>query len=301
MVTAAEHRAGIVAVAGRPNVGKSTLVNRLVGSRIAIVSRRPQSTRRRLLGVVNRPGAQIVLADTPGLHAGGGRALNRALNASARETLFDADAILMVAEAGRWGRDDDAVLALVREARRPAVLALNKIDRVGARSELLPLLEQASGRYTFAALVPVSARRGENLDRLADELERLLPEGPALFPAGQLSDQSAFEHAAEIVREALIDRVGAELPYATFVTIDRYADEGGTLQVEATVWVARDSQKAIVIGAGGRMAKAVGTAARKRLEAESGLPVMLRLWVRVRPGWSEDPRTLAELGLGPGR
>lgn len=291
-------RAGVVAVLGRPNVGKSSLVNRLVGSRIAIVSRRPQSTRRQILGVVNRDAAQIVLADAPGLHPSAGRALNRALNAAAREAAAGADALLVVAEAGRWEADDEAVLELVRSVRRPAVLALNKIDRIRERPRLLPLLAQAAARHDFAAVVPVSARRGDNLDRLAGELGRLMPAGPALFPAGQITDQSAAERAAETVRQALIERVGAELPYATFVTVERYEDAAALLEVEATVWVARESQKGIVIGAGGRMLKAVGTDARRLLEAELGRRVMLRLWVRVRPAWNEDPRALAELGLG---
>ncbi|MGH8427043.1 MAG: GTPase Era [Gammaproteobacteria bacterium] len=291
-------RAGFVAVVGRPNVGKSTLVNALVGARVAIVSRRPQSTRRRILAVVNRPRVQLVLVDSPGLHAGGGRALNRALNASARSAAEDADAVLLVVEAGQWRTDDERVLDVVRATGLPALLVLNKIDRIRPRSALLPLIQEVAARHAFVAVAPVAAARSENLEKLTAVLEPLMPESPALFPPGEITDQGPAERAAETVREALIERVGQELPYATFVTLDRYEKEGEHLHVEATIWVERESQKGIVIGAGGRMAKAIGTAARISLETELHCPVMLRLWVRVRPGWNEDPQTLAQLGIG---
>ncbi|HEX5314005.1 MAG TPA: GTPase Era [Gammaproteobacteria bacterium] len=298
MSDAAPIRAGFVAVVGRPNVGKSTLVNALVGRHVAIVSRRPQTTRRRILGVANRPGAQLVLVDSPGLHGAGGRPLNRALNASARRAAADADAVLLVAEAAAWDEDDARALAVVRDGGMPVVLALNKIDLLRPRSALLPLLEAASARHDFAAVVPVAAARGENIERLASVLTPLLPPSPLLFPPGEITDLGPAERAAEFVREALIERLGQELPYATYVTVGRYAQENSCLDIEATIWVARESQKGIVIGAGGRMAKAIGTAARRRLEAEVGGKVMLRLWVRVRAGWDRDPGALAELGIG---
>lgn len=291
-------RAGFVAVVGRANVGKSTLVNALVGARVSLVSRRAQSTRRRVLGVVNRPHAQIVLVDCPGLHAGRGRALNRALNRSAPEALADADAVLLTAEAGRWDADDGRALELAGSSAKPVVLALNKSDRIRPRSRLLPLIEEAAARWSFAAVVPVSALRSENVERLAEVLEPMMPESPALFPPGQLSDQPPAEQAAEAVREALFERLGEELPYSSYVTAERRPEKSGRLVIEATIWVARESQKGIVVGAGGRMVKAIGMTARRQLEADWRRPVVLRLQVRVRPRWNQDPGILAELGLG---
>ncbi len=292
-------RAGFVAVIGRPNVGKSTLINALVGERVAIVTRRPQTTRRLIRGVVNRDGCQIVFVDSPGLHMSAGRALNRALNASARQAAAEADAVLLMVEAGHWRGDDERALAVVREAARPTVLVLNKVDRIHPRSALLPLIAEAAARHEFAAVVPVAALRSENIEEIPAALAPLLPLSPELFPPGDITDQTLVERAAETVREALVERLGQELPYATYVTIEGMEEKGRCLHLDAAIWVARTSQKGIVIGAGGRMAKAIGTAARKVLEAEHGRPVMLRLRVRERPGWNDDPRVVAELGLGP--
>jgi GTP-binding protein Era len=291
-------RAGFVALIGRPNVGKSTLVNAMVGTKIALVSRRPQSTRCALRGVVNRANCQIIFVDSPGLHPGGGRALNRALNAGAAQAAGEADALVLVAEAGVWKADDERALALVRETARPCVLVLNKTDRIHPRERLLPFIAEASARHEFVATVPVSARRGENIERIPAALAPLLPQSPMLYPPDRISDQGFAERAAEVVREAVIERLGQELPYATYVTIEGMEEKGRHLHVDAVIWVARASQKGIVIGAGGRMAKAIGTAARKALEAEGERPIMLRLHVRERPGWNEDPRAIAALGLG---
>ncbi len=297
-MTESDFHAGFVAVAGRPNVGKSTLVNALVGNHIAIVSRRPQTTRRCILGVVNSPGSQIVLIDSPGLHASGGRALNRALNAGARRAVIDADAVMLVVEAGTWRDDDERALGVVRKAGCPVVLVLNKVDRVTPRKALLPLIAEHSARHDFVTVIPVSARRRENLEQIPAMLTPLLPPAPQFFPPGQITDQGAAERASETIREALIERLGAELPYATYVTIERWVVEGNCLHLDAIIWVARDSQKGIVIGAGGRMAKAIGTAARRALEAELECKVMLRLRVKVRAGWSDNTRLLQDMGLG---
>jgi len=293
----ADFRAGFVAVAGRPNVGKSTLVNALVGGHVAIVSRRPQTTRRCILGVVNEPGSQIVLIDSPGLHASGGRALNRALNAGARRAVIDADAVMLVVEAGVWRDDDERALDMVRGAGCPVILVINKVDRVKPRSALLPLIEEHSARHDFVAVIPVSARRHENLEQIPEALLPLLPPSPQFFPPGQVTDQGAAERASETIREALIERLGAELPYATYVTIERWDIQDGCLHLDAVIWVARESQKGIVIGAGGRMTKAIGTAARRALEAELDCKVMLRLRVKVRAGWSDNTRLLSDMGL----
>lgn len=294
----AQPRAGFVAVLGRANVGKSTLVNALVGAKVAIVSRRPQTTRRRILGVVNAPGCQVVLVDSPGLHPAARQTLNRLLNASARRAAAEADASLLVTEAGRWEGDDAGALSMAAASGRPLVLVLNKVDRIRPRSRLLPLIEEATRRHRFAAVIPVSARRGENLERIVPALCGLLPTSPALFPPGQITDLGAAERAAETVREALIERLGAELPYATYVSVERWQEEPTCLHIDAVIWVARESQKGIVIGAGGRMAKAIGTAGRRALEDALGRRVMLQLRVRVRPRWNEDARLLEEMGLG---
>lgn len=297
-MSATDFHAGFVAVAGRPNVGKSTLVNALVGNHVTIVSRRPQTTRRCILGIVNGPDSQIVLIDSPGLHASGGRPLNRALNAGARRAVVDADAVMLVVEAGKWREDDERVLAIVREAGCPVVLVLNKMDKVARREALLPLIAEHSTRHDFVAVIPVSARNRENLAQIPATLLPLLPPSPQYFPPGQVTDQGTAERASETIREALIERLGAELPYATYVTIERRAVEGDCLHLDGVIWVARESQKGIVIGAGGRMTKAIGTAARKTLEAELECKVMLSLRVKVRAGWSDDTRLLQDMGLG---
>lgn len=294
-----DFRAGFVAVAGRPNVGKSTLVNALVGDRVAIVSRRPQTTRRCILGVVNRPRAQIVLVDSPGLHDSGGRALNRALNAGARRAVVDADIVMLVVEAGAWRDDDERALRIVRDAGRPVVLVINKVDRVTPRKKLLPLIAEHTARHDFVAVIPVSAKRKENLEDIVNVLIPLLAPSPQFFPPDQVTDQGAAERASETIREALIERLGAELPYATYVTIERWEIIKGCLHMDAVIWVARESQKGIVIGAGGRMIKAIGTAARTVLEKEFDCRIMLGLRVKVRAGWSENKQLLSDIGLLP--
>lgn len=294
-----DFHAGFVAVAGRPNVGKSTLVNALVGDRVAIVSRRPQTTRRCILGVVNRPGVQVVLVDSPGLHESGGRMLNRALNAGARRAMVDADLVMLVVDAAGWREDDERALRIARDTGRPVVLAINKIDRLRPREVVLPRIAEYSARHEFAAVVPVSARRKENLEALLEALLPHLPPSPQLFPPGQVTDQGHAERASEIVREALIERLGAELPYATYVSIERWEIAGECLHIDAVIWVARDSQKGIVIGARGRMIKGIGIAARTVLEEELGCKVMLNLRVKVRSGWSENKQLLNEIGLLP--
>ncbi|MGD9388643.1 MAG: GTPase Era [Gammaproteobacteria bacterium] len=292
------YRCGFIAVVGRPNVGKSTLVNALVGHKVSIVTSRPQTTRQRVVGVTTGPGAQLLFVDTPGMHRRHDSALNRAMNRSAQASLVDADVVVLVAEAGRWKEEDEDALARARAAGGPLLMVLNKIDRVRPRDALLPLLDEAGARADFVAVVPVSAERGENLDRLQKLLEELVPEGPALFPAEQWSDRDEFFHVAEVIREKLMRRLRQELPYGVAVEVERLGEgeEGRRIEVRAVIWVERESHKGIVIGKGGEMLKAVGQAARLELKARFGRPVHLELWVKVRERWTEREADLKRLG-----
>jgi len=290
-------RCGFVAVVGRPNVGKSTLVNALVGRKVSIVTSRPQTTRQRVIGVASGANAQLLFVDTPGMHRRERRELNKLMNRSAQASLADADVVLIVVEAGRWTEEDGDVLARAQASGRPVMLVLNKVDRIHPREALLPLLQEASGRADFAAVVPVSAERGENLERLRELLESAVPEGPALFPPEQWSNRDERFHIAEIVREKLMRRLREELPYGLAVEIERLAEsEQGRLEINAVVWVEREAHKAIVIGKGGEMLKAAGQAARLELKARFDRPVHLEIWVKVRENWTDRESDLRRLG-----
>jgi GTPase len=294
-------RCGFVAVVGRPNVGKSTLVNALVGRKVSIVTSRPQTTRQRVVGVRTGPAAQLLFVDTPGIHRRERSALNRMMNRSATASLADADVVVLVVEAGRWTEEDEDALVRARAAGRPVFLVLNKIDRVRPRERLLPILGEAARRAEFAAVVPVSAERGENLDRLRALLEATVPEGPALFPPEQWSDRDERFHIAEIIREKLMRRLHEELPYGLAVEIERMADgERGRVEIGAVVWVEREAHKAIVIGKGGEMLKAAGRAARLELRTRLGRPVHLEIWVKVREHWTDREAELRRLGYEGG-
>lgn len=290
-------RCGFVAVVGRPNVGKSTLVNALVGRKVSIVTSRPQTTRQRVIGVATGSAAQLLFVDTPGMHRRERRALNRYMNRSAQASLADADIVLVVVEAGRWTEEDDDVLARAQAAGPPVMLALNKIDRIRPREAMLPLLQEAAARAEFAAVVPISAERGENLDRLRALLEAAVPEGPALFPPEQWSNRDERFHIAEVVREKLMRRLREELPYGLAVEIERLGEsEQGRLEVDAVVWVEREAHKAIVIGKGGELLKAAGQAARLELKARFNRPVHLQIWVKVHENWTDRDADLKRLG-----
>lgn len=289
-------RSGMVAVVGRPNVGKSTLVNALVGKKVSIVSRKPQTTRHRIQGVVHRPEGQIVLVDTPGLHGEGGRALNKYLNETASASLDGVDLILFVVEAGRWHEDDESVLRKLARAQAPVILAINKVDKLADKGRLLPEIESQSARREYAAIVPLSAQKKSNLDGLVRELLQRLPEGPALYDEGQTDAQDLRFTLAEIVREKLMERLRQELPYVTTVTIDELEQEGNLTRVGATVWVERENQKGIVVGAGGSGLKAVGIAARREMEQRLGGKVFLQVWARVAAKWTDDPEALRRFG-----
>lgn len=290
-------RAGFIAIAGRPNVGKSTLLNALVGRKISIVTAKPQTTRRRILGVKTTPSAQLVFVDTPGMHSGERRAINRSMNRTAVAAAGEADLCLQVVEALRWDDDDDLALQRLQGLGRPLGLMVNKIDRCKPRTALLPFLEQVKARHEYRFIVPVSAQSGENLAELEKTLIEYLPESPLLFPADQVTDQDDAARAAEFVREQLIIALREELPYSVAVQIEEFTLDGNMLRITATIWVEREGQKAIVIGEGGVLLKNVGRAARLAMEKEFGKKVFLKLWVKLRENWADDERALATLGI----
>ena len=292
-----ESQYGTVAVVGRPNVGKSTLVNRLVGARICITASRPQTTRHRVLGVVTEDPLQVAFVDTPGIHGRERRQLNRALNRAAASALAGVDLALFVVGVGRWEDDDALVCRRLRESGVPVIGVVNQVDRLRDRKRMLPFLEEFSRRLPMAAIVPLSARTGENVDALWGEIRPRIPPGPHGFDDDALTDRSERFLAAELVREQLVRRLGEELPYALAVEIERFSErDDGRVDIDARIWVEREGQKAIVIGAGGAQLKEIGTAARQSMERLFATGVNLHLWVKVRPDWSDDTRSLRQFG-----
>ncbi|HVJ38442.1 MAG TPA: GTPase Era [Stenotrophomonas sp.] len=294
------YRSGSVAVIGRPNVGKSTLTNALVGAKISIVSNRPQTTRHRLLGIASYPQGQIVLVDTPGLHREQGKfkasAMSRVMNRAARGSLEGVDAAMLVIEAGRWDEEDTLAYNVLSDAGVPVVLIVNKVDRMKDKSGLLPFLAQVSEGRTFAAVHPVSALKRKGLEALTKDLLGLLPEQPPMFGEDEITDRSQRFLAGELVREQLMRQLGEELPYATTVEIERFTEDGALLRIGAVIWVEREGQKAIVIGKGGTRLKEIGAKARQQMERLFGSKVFLETWVRVREGWSDDEAALKAFG-----
>jgi GTP-binding protein Era len=293
-------RCGVAALVGRPNVGKSTLLNALLGSKVSIVSPKPQTTRTRIHGVLTRPGLQIVFADLPGIHSKQPRAINRYMNRTALSSLADSDVNLFVIEALRWTDEDERALAELRQAGRPILLIINKVDRAKPKERLLPFIDEIVRKADFAEVVPLSALKRNNLERLPDVIGRYLPESPQLYPPDQLTDVSDRFMAAEIVREKLTRRLQEEVPYGLVVEIEGMGeaeDEPGKLVIQAVIWVERTGQKAIVIGKGGELLKEVGRAARLELRQHFGRPVHLELWVKVREGWSDDESALRSFGF----
>ena len=290
-------RSGIVTIVGRPNVGKSSLLNAVVGHKVSIVSHKPQTTRHRIQGVLHAESGQIVFVDTPGLHRQQKRALNRAMNEAAVAAIQDVDLVLFVVEAGRWTEEDQAVLERVRRLTTPVALVVNKIDRIPERTRLLPELQKLGALHDWAFLMPLSALKRDNLEALATEILSRLPEGPALYPEDMLVGHDISFTAAEIVREKLIRSLHQELPYALTVEIENYERDGNMDRISAVIWVERDNQKMIVIGEGGEQLKRIGSAARRDLERELGRKVFLQLWCKVRENWSDDPKALKRFGL----
>ncbi len=296
MSDACTTRCGYVGLVGRPNVGKSTLLNRLVGQKISITSGRPQTTRHNVLGIQTDGDDQIIYVDTPGQHGTERRALNRVLNRSARAAQADVDVVLMVIEAERWKEDDELVLRRLLQAGVEPLLVVNKIDRVHPRERLLPFIDACSRRAAFQEIIPVCAVRGTNLDRLVDCIRARLPRAPHLFPEDQVTDRSERFLVAEIVREKVMRRVGEELPHQLSVGIERYQDEGDTVTIHCEILVERQGQKAIVVGHGGERLKQAGIEARRDIERMLDRHVRLELWVKVRGGWSDSETMLRRLG-----
>jgi GTP-binding protein Era len=288
---------GFAALVGRPNVGKSTLLNALVGRKLSIVTPRPQTTRHRILGVLNLPDAQIAFLDTPGVHTGGRRALNKAMNRTAAAALEEADVAVLVLEAPHWTPEDELTLARIARAHRPAIAAVNKIDRVRPRTRLLPYLAELAGRHGFLAVVPLSALRAENLEELARTIAAHLPVSAARFAQGEVTDRGTEFAVAELIREKLTLELNQEVPYGIAVEVERLAEEEGRVVVDAAIWVDREGQKPIVIGARGERLKRVGRSARLALNTLLGRRLHLNLWVKVRENWADSARALRELGL----
>ena len=291
-----DSRCGTVALAGRPNVGKSTLLNHLLGRKLGITSRKPQTTRHALIGILNRTSAQIVFVDTPGIHSAKGRALNRYMVGQAVGSLTGVDLVLMLVEARGWQDEDGTVLRHIAAAGAPCLCVINKIDRLARMDRLLPLMDELRQRHEFVAIVPVSALRNRGLGELADVVASHLPPGPPLFGPDEVTDRPADFLIAEIIREKATRRLGAELPHQIAVVVERIADENGCANVHAVVFVERETQKRIAIGNRGAMLKSIGSDARKDVERLLGRQAMLHLWVKVNPRWSDKTTALTQLG-----
>ena len=280
---------------GRPSVGKSTLLNALVGERISITSRKPQSTRHRINGILTRPQAQIVFVDTPGFQTRHASPLNTRLNRAVREALADVDAVVWVVDGARIAESDRSVLALIPEGKS-VIVAMNKVDAVADKAALLPRIAEVAAMRPFAAIVPLSAERGTALDVLEAEIVKLLPRGPALYGPDEITDRDERFLAAEYLREQIFRRLGDEVPYATTVGIESFEHEGDARRIHAVVWVDKPGQRAILLGGGGATMKTIATEARKSMLRLFGGRVHLEVWVRVKKGWASDDATLARLG-----
>ncbi len=288
-------RSGYIAIVGRPNVGKSTLLNRLVGEKISIVSRKAQTTRHRITGIVTQSDAQYVFVDTPGFQTKYANALNRAMNRGVTQTLSDVDLVLFVIEAGRYDAKDQAVVRLLPKDR-PVNLVVNKTDQFKDRNELLPFLAKVSADYDYAAIVPVSATKGRQTDQLLAEARKHLPNDGLMFPEDDLTDKSERFLAAEYIREKVFRLLGDELPYSTTVEVEKFEVEGELRRIFAAIVVDREGHKAIVIGKGGESLKRIASEARQDMERLFGSKVYLEIWVKVKSGWNDDERLLKSLG-----
>lgn len=293
-MASASFRAGLIAIVGRPNVGKSTLLNRLVGQKISITSRKPQTTRHRITGILTHDDTQYVFVDTPGFQTKYHNALNRALNRSVVQSLQDVDAVLLVIDALQFNGRDRQVLKLL--SSHPTLLVINKIDKLADKKQLLPFIEKVSKEHHFAAIVPVSARKNLQLKELLQTVREFLPENPPLYPADEITDRNERFLAAESIREKVFRQLGEEVPYAVSVVVDDFVFEQGLRRIQASIIVDKSSQKAIIIGARGEKLKAIATQAREDMEKLFGGKVFLQVWVKVKSGWADDAQALKKLG-----
>ena len=289
-------RCGYVAIVGRPNVGKSTLLNHILGQKISITSRKPQTTRHQVLGIKTEGDDQIIFVDTPGLHKLEARAINRLMNRAASSAIKDVDAIIFVVDRTAFTEEDEMVLEQVSNAAVPTILAINKVDLLEDKTSLLPHLQTLAAKGDFAAIMPISALSKHNVAELEAEVVKFLPRSTHFFPEDQITDRSQRFLAAEIVREKITRQLGDELPYAITVEIEEFGMEKGILHISALIFVERNGQKRILIGDGGSRLRSIGTDARADMEVLFDCKVMLRLWIKVKSGWSDDERALRSLG-----
>ena len=289
-------KCGYIAIIGRPNVGKSTLLNHILGIKLSITSRKPQTTRHQILGVKTSAQAQFIYVDTPGIHSGGKKAINRYMNKAASSVIHDVDVVLFVVRALHWTPEDQRVLDLLESVKTPVILVVNKVDMVLEKDQLLPYLQTLGEKFAFHNVIPLSALKGSNMAALEQSIENILPVNPAVFDENSYTDRSMRFLAAEIIREKLIRELGKELPYESTVEIELFKEEGGLTEIHALILVEAKGQKAIVIGAKGARLKSIGTKARKDLELLVGTKVFLKLWVKVKEGWSDSESALRSLG-----
>jgi len=289
-------KCGYIAIIGRPNMGKSTLLNHMLGLKLSITSRKPQTTRHQILGVKTVDNGQFIFVDTPGIHSGGNRAINRYMNRAASSVIHDVDVVLFLVQALKWTDEDQLVLNKLEQADVPVILLVNKVDRVGDKDQLLPFISEISKKYDFADVIPISATQGDNVQQLEDYLLTQLPESPPLFQNDEFTDRSTRFLVAEIIREKLVRELGNELPYQTTVEIEQYKDEEKITRIHALILVETKGQKVIVIGDKGARLKSIGSKARKDIENLIDRKVFLQLWVKVKSGWSDSEASLRSLG-----
>ena len=289
-------RCGFIAIVGRPNVGKSTLLNHILGQKISITSRKPQTTRHQVLGIKTEGANQFIYVDTPGLHLKEEKALNRYMNRAASSAMKDVDLVLFLVDRDRWTDDDELVLRNLKNARCPVIVVINKVDRLDDKGQILPMIETLQARHTFDHVVPVSALRGHNREELETVIARFLPENAHMYPEDQITDRSERFLAAELVREKIMRQLGEEIPYSMTVEIEEFKASPRLLEISALILVERDGQKKIIIGEGGSRLRQIGPEARKDMEIAFDNKVMLRLWVKVKSGWADDERALRSLG-----
>ncbi|MCF6338268.1 MAG: GTPase Era [Gammaproteobacteria bacterium] len=287
---------GYVAIVGRPNVGKSTLLNCILGQKISITANRPQTTRHRILGVKTTDDCQVVYVDTPGLHLGGKKAINRFMNRAASSSITDVDVIIFVLDRTQWTDEDAHVLEKIKQVTVPVFLVVNKVDGLKEKDVLLPYLGMLAEKHAFTQMIPISAQTGEGVSQLEAAIEKLLPTAPPFFPEDQVTDRSERFMASEFVREKLVRSLSQELPYSTTVEIEKFSVENNVRHIHAIIWVERDGQKGIIIGKKGQQLKRIGELARKDMERAFEGKVFLQLWVKVRSGWADDERALRSLG-----